>query len=98
MHVSSGWWDSIRLKLDKRELGLTSKESLARTLISLELHTDEPIAGDVLVVTATEMVDAFIFDHTKSDGPVDVLPHFISAQIYPLTVISRCIEGSYACA
>ena len=92
MHVAGGWWDTIGLELDERELGLTRKETLACLLISLELHTDQSIACDVLVVTTTEVVNAFIFDHTKRDCPVYILPHSIDAKVDTLTIISRGIE------
>ena len=92
MHVAGGWWDTIGLELDERELRLAREEALACLLISLELHTDQSIACDVVIVTTAEEVNAFIFDHTERNRPVDILPHFIDAKINSLTIISRGIE------
>ena len=92
MHVAGRWWDTIGLELDETELGFTREEALACLLISLELHTDQSIARDVLIITTAEVVNAFIFDHTERDCPVDILPHSIDAKINSLTIISRGIE------
>ena len=92
MHVAGGWWDSIRLKLDERELGFTRKETLACLHTSLDFNADHSIASDVTIVATSEVVDPFIFDHTKCDRPVYILFHSIDVKIYSRTIISRGIE------
>ena len=64
MHIAGGWWDSIGLKLDEGELGLTRKDTLACLHTSLDFNADPSIASDVTIVATSEVVDAFIFDHT----------------------------------
>ena len=97
MHVAGGWWDSIRLKLDERELGFTRKETLACLHTSLDFNADHSIASDVMMVTTAEVVDTFIFDHTKRDCPVDILSDSIDAKVYSLTIISGGIECGNTC-
>ena len=92
MHVAGGWWDTIGLKLDERELGLTRKETLACLHACLDFNANHSIASDVMMVTTAEVVDAFIFDHTKRDRPVNILFHSIDVKIYSRTIISGGIE------
>ena len=97
MHVACRRWHAIRLKLYQGKLRLTCKETLACLIICLKFHADKTIASDVLFVATTEVINALVFDHTKGDRPVNILPHFIHAQMDSLIFISRGIECGDTC-
>ena len=91
MHVSPRRWDALRLKLENVKL----RVHYAR-MTFLYLNAYKAITGDIIRVSTTEVIYAFMLNLIQSNRPVNFLTDLIQVKIDTCFVIARGIESGDA--